>query len=197
MSAVPEEVFKPTKLDLGCGKNKKDGFIGVDCRPFDGVDVVFNLAGMNYPYWDGAMPGGVPKGIPWPWENDSVDEVHCSHMVEHLKPHERVHFVNELWRVMKKGAKAAIITPHYASVRAYGDLTHQWPPVVTFWYLYLNKAWREANAPHNDEYKCDFDHGYGFGLHPMVQLRNQDYQNYAVVHLLEGAQDLHVTLTKR
>jgi predicted SAM-dependent methyltransferase len=168
------------KLDLGCGKNKKEGFLGVDCIPFEGVDVVCNLG-----------------NDVWPWEDKSVDEVHCSHMLEHLKPKERIHFANELYRVLKVGAKAAISTPHYASVRAFGDLTHEWPPVVTFWYLYLNKEWRTSQAPHNTEYTCDFDHGYGFGLHPMVQLRNQDYQNYAVIHLLEGAQDLLVTLTRR
>jgi hypothetical protein len=180
MSAVPEEIAKPTRLDLGCGKNKKEGFIGVDSRGFEGVDTVCDLA-----------------KVIWPWDTESVDEVHCSHMLEHLKPRERIHFANELWRVLKVGAKASIITPHYASVRAYGDLTHEWPPVVTFWYLYLNKEWRKVNAPHNDEYTCDFDHGYGFGLHPTVQLRNRDYQDYAVVHLLEGAQDLFVTLIKR
>lgn len=135
MSAIPEEVFKPLRLDLGCGRSKKEGFIGVDCRQFEGVDVVHNL-GLNV----------------WPWEDNSVDEVNCSHLIEHLKPSERIHFANELCRVMKKGAKAAIITPHYASVRAYGDLTHEWPPVVTFWYLYLNKEWRDTQAPHNTEY---------------------------------------------
>lgn len=168
------------KLDLGCGKNKKEGFLGVDSRPFEGVDFVCDL--------------GKSK---WPFDHNSVEEVHCSHMLEHLTPKERIHFANELYRVMKKGAKASIVTPHFASVRAYGDLTHQWPPVVSFWYLYLNEEWRKVNAPHNDEYTCDFDHSYGFGLHPSVQARNQEYQNYAVIHLVEGAQDLHVTLTKR
>lgn len=179
MSAVPQEVIPPRKLDLGCGKNKKDGFLGVDSRQFEGVDLVCDLRGK------------------WPWDDESVDEVNCSHFLEHLDAAERIHFANELHRVLKKGAKASIVTPHFASVRAYGDLTHKWPPVVSFWYLYLNAEWRKANAPHNDAYKCDFDHGYGFGLHPTVQARNQEYQNYAVVHLLEGAQDLHVTLTKR
>ncbi len=37
-------ITNPVKLDLGCGKNKKVGWIGVDCLPFEGVDVVFNLA---------------------------------------------------------------------------------------------------------------------------------------------------------
>lgn len=168
------------KLDLGAGTRKQEGHIGVDSRAFDGVDVVCDLGREA-----------------WPWENDSVDEAHCSHMLEHLTPPERIHFVNELHRVLKKGAKAQIITPHAFSVRAYGDLTHQWPPVVSFWYAYLNAEWRKVNAPHNDAYSCDFDHTYGYGLHPSVQVRNQEYQNHAVVHLLEGAQDLYVTVIKR
>src|SRR4030042_4794091 len=94
------------KLDLGCGKNKREGFIGVDVRAFDGVDQVIDLS------------------APWPWEDNSVDEVNCSHMVEHLKAEERIHFVNELFRVMKQSAKCTIIVPHWASCRAYGDLTH-------------------------------------------------------------------------
>lgn len=179
MNAVIEEVPELLKLDLGCGKSKRAGFLGVDSRPFEGVDVVADLSQT------------------WPWPDNSVAEVNASHVLEHLKAPERIHFANELHRVLVKGGKATIATPHAFSVRAYGDLTHEWPPVVTFWYLYLNKAWREQNAPHNDLYTCDFDHGYGFGLHPTVQARNIEYQNYAVVHLVEGAQDLVVTLTKR
>lgn len=171
---------EPVRLDLGCGTRCKDGFVGVDSRAFAGVHVVCDLGKEH-----------------WPWDHNSVDEVHCSHMVEHLTPAERIHFANELHRVLKPGGKATIITPHWASVRAYGDLTHQWPPVVSFWYLYLNAEWRKVNAPHNDGYTCDFDHGYGYGMHPSVQARNVEFQNFAAVHYTEAAQDLHVTLTKR
>ena len=133
----------PLKLDLGCGIHKQVGFHGVDVRKFEGVDTVADLRKK------------------WPWRDNSVAEVHCSHFVEHLTAPERIHFVNELHRVMEKGAKATIITPHWASCRAYGDLTHQWPPVSEFWWYYLSKSWREgtkeqdykdANAPHNDGY---------------------------------------------
>src|ERR1700751_2644070 len=101
MSAVIK--LKPLKLDLGCGTRKKDGFVGVDIRNFKGVDKVADLT----------------KG--WPWKNNSVDEVYCSHFIEHLEVPERIHFVNELYRVLKPGATALIITPHWCSHRAYGD----------------------------------------------------------------------------
>src|SRR5688572_13911022 len=103
---------KEIKLDLGCGPNKKEGFLGVDSIKFKGVDVVFDLATGR-----------------WPWKDNSVSEAHASHFVEHLDAKERTHFVNELYRVLKPGATAQIIVPHWASQRAYGDPTHKWPPV--------------------------------------------------------------------
>lgn len=167
------------KLDLGCGKNKREGFIGVDRRKFDGVDVVTDLRKL------------------WPWSDGEVEEVHCSHFLEHLTAPERIHFVNELWRVLKVGGKAAIITPHWCSTRAYGDLTHQWPPVSEFWFYYLNKQWRAENAPHNDEYVCDFEATWGYGVHALIAVRNPEFQQFAINFYKEAAQDLHATLTKR
>src|ERR1051326_1395589 len=79
------------KLDLGCGPNKKPGFLGVDRRAFDGVDVVTDLTG------------------PWPWADQSVEEIHMSHVLEHFTGKERVHIFNEMHRVLIKGGKATII----------------------------------------------------------------------------------------
>lgn len=171
----------PIKLDLGCGTRCKDGFVGVDSRAFAGVHVVCDLGKEA-----------------WPWDHNSVDEVHCSHMLEHLTMPERVHFVNELHRVLKPGAKAAIITPHWASARAYGDPTHQAPPVSEWFYPYLNIEWRKVNAPHvMDMYTCDFDWGTGWAPHPEIAFRNEQFKQFAMTFYKEAAQDLHVTLTKR
>lgn len=172
-------VETPLRLDLGCGKNKKPGFIGVDSRDFEGVDIVHDLRQA------------------WPWETDSVEEVHCSHFVEHLTAPERIHFVNELYRVMKVGAKATITTPHWSSNRAYGDLTHQWPPVSEMWFYYLDKNWREKEAPHNDFYICDFLCTWGYGMHGSLVTKNADYQQHAMQFFKEACQDIHCTMTKR
>lgn len=168
------------KLDLGCGKQKKEGFIGVDSIAFEGVDVVCNL--------------GVDS---WPWQDDTVEEVHCSHMVEHLVASERIHFVNELHRVLKKGAKALLVTPHWASLRAYGDLTHQWPPVSEMWFYYLSKDWRSTQAPHNTAYTCDFDATWGYSLGPNLLTRNQEFQQFALSSHINAAADIVATLTKK
>jgi len=170
----------PLRLDLGCGKRKKEGFTGVDVRAFDGVDVVCDLAKEK-----------------WPWADGSVDEANCEHVVEHLVPAERIHFVNELYRVLKKGGRCLVVTPHWASNRAYGDLTHQWPPVSEMWFAYLSAAWRETNAPHNDGYSCDFEAVYGYGINPALTVRSQEFQQHALGWFKEAAMDLVATLTKR
>ena len=76
---------QPLKLDLGCGKNKMAGFVGIDALQFEGVDHVVDLR------------------QPWPVDDNSVDEVHCSHFLEHLTGAERIQFFTELNRVMKTG----------------------------------------------------------------------------------------------
>lgn len=165
------------KLDFGCGPHPREGFTGVDIRDF-GQDITHDLR------------------QPWPWEDESVIEAHCSHFVEHLTGLERIHFVNELYRVLVPGGTCQIIVPHWASCRAYGDYTHQWPPVSEFWFYYLNKDWRKDNAPHNDAYTCHFQATWGYSLHPSVQPRNQEYQQTAIQFYKEAAQDIIATLTK-
>jgi hypothetical protein len=170
---------KPLKLDLGCGINKREGFEGVDCRAFAGVDHVYDLRKT------------------WPWGEETVEEAHCSHFLEHLAAKERIHFINELYRVLMPGGKCQLIIPAWSSARAYGDLTHQWPPVSEFWFYYLSRDWRAVNAPHNDFYECDFEATWGYSLHQSIQSRNQEYQMHALTFWKEAAQDILATLTKK
>lgn len=186
LKAVPTpEPQVPLRIDIGCGKNKKEGFIGVDQFAIPGVDVVCN----------------VREGLPY--DNDSVDEVHCSHFIEHLTALERVRFMNELYRVMKVGAKATLISPHWCSNRAYGDMTHCWPPVAEMWFYYLSKQWREDQVPHTDKrwnpdgYDCDFEATWGYSMHPAIMSRNQEFQQDALQFKKEAAQDIIATLTKK
>lgn len=185
-AAKPKETG--LRLDLGCGtsKRKPDVVNGQEC-PWTGVDRI------SFPGVDVVCELGKD---PWPWKDGSVEELHASHFVEHLKPAERIHFANEAWRVLKPGGRATIITPNWASCRAYGDLTHEWPPVSEFWFPYLDKEWRKVNAPHNDGYTCDFTHTYGYGLGPTMVGRSQEYISFALQHYKEAAADLSATLTK-
>lgn len=175
----------PLKLNLGSGKSRYQDFVSVDAIKFDGVDIVADLRKR------------------WPWNDESVDEVYCSHFAEHLDARERVHFYNELWRVMKTGAKCTLIVPDGRSGRAYGDLTHKWPPFYAFHFFYLLKGWRTDNAPHDDSrwveggLSCDFDATWGHSLRQDLLVRSQEYQQYALMNYCESSQDLIATLVRR
>lgn len=185
----------PLKLDLGCGTNKRqDGgpWTGVDAIAFPGVDYVTDLRQR------------------WPWADSSVTEAHTSHFVEHLTAWERVHFVNELHRVLVPGGKCQVIVPHWASCRAYGDPSHQWPPVSEFWFYYLSREWRlgnaakglGANAPHTDAahrpdgFSCDFRAEWGYTMNAALQIKHAEVQQYAMQWYKEAIQDIVATLTK-
>lgn len=188
MSAVASEAIQPLNIDLGCGKNPKAGYIGVDAIDF-GNNTVCNI--------------GVDR---WPWEDGTVDAAHCSHVLEHLTnlngKFERVHFFNELARVLKKGASCTLILPHCFSVRYYGDPTHA-EAFSEFAFYYLDKAWRAQNAPHTDVqynpkgYNCDLECTWGYSLHPSLNVRNGEYQQHAQQFWLESRQDLHANIKKR
>lgn len=179
---------KKIKLDLGCGTLKKEGYIGVDKYKFLGVDVITDLA----------------KDV-WPWDDNSVDEVHCYNFIEHLtnfnEKYERIHFFNELFRVLKKDAVANIAFPHWCSIRYYGDPTHC-EPFSEFGFFYLNKEWRIKNAPHTDKewnekgYNCNFESTWGYSVRKDLLNKNKEEIEQAVNIEKEAIQDIIAKLTK-
>lgn len=214
--AVSEALNTPIKLDIGCGKNKQAGFVGIDIYDFPGVDIVADLRQHTWAaekVLEDMKPRMVPftskaHGDRWMFASDSVDQVHCSHFLEHLTNFgdrwERVYFFNELHRIMKVGATCQMIFPHWASNRYYGDPTHK-EPFSEMGFYYLNRAWRldQGNAPHADVsvnpngYSCDFDATWGYSLHSSLITRNQEVQQFALTWAKEAAQDIIATLTKR
>jgi SAM-dependent methyltransferase len=171
----PEQ--KPLRLDIGCGKNTPEGWEGVDQIDF----------GQKHVH-------DVRKGLPF--ADNSVDEVRSSHFVEHLTGTERIAFFNELFRVMKPKATAQIVTPNWSHACAYGDPTHQWPPMSQWYPLYLHAEWRKNNAPHAP-YTCDFDHVIAGAWDQSIDMRNQEVKSFMMNHYTNAWRDLIVTLTKR
>lgn len=79
---------KELKLDIGCGKNKKPGFIGVDISENSDADVI--ASALNLPF-----------------EDASVTEINCSHLGEHFYPEQAQKFFDEIYRVLKRGGGVA------------------------------------------------------------------------------------------
>lgn len=104
------------KLDIGCGRHKDIGWVGIDIQPLEGVDIVHDL-----------------NMHPWPVESNSVEQAKAWHIVEHIPPvcvtekgtrRPFIEFMNECWRVLRPGARLDIETPHGASNGFLHDPTH-------------------------------------------------------------------------
>ncbi len=96
-------------LNLGCGKVRIPGSIGVDRVPIESfVDVVHDL-----------------DLVPYPFEDNSVNEIHFYHVLEHLQ--EPVRKLEEIYRILMPGGILHMRVPHFSSMGAFTDITHVRP----------------------------------------------------------------------
>ena len=97
------------RLNLGCGNRKINDWVNVDkvatCNP----DKIVNL-----------------EELPWPWPDNSVDEILLSHVLEHLGAATDVYLgiIKELYRVCRDGALINIRVPHPRHDSFLNDPTH-------------------------------------------------------------------------
>lgn len=146
------------KLDLGCGNKKKEGFTGVDIIPLPEVDIVMDL-----------------EKFPWKFDDNSIDEIHCSHYIEHTS--DLVKFMEELWRITKPNAKTTLVAPYYSSILAIQDPTHK-RLISAETFLYFNKKWREGYTIGYYPIKADFE------ILNIAVVYNQEWANKSESDLL-------------
>ncbi|TVO58183.1 glycosyltransferase [Denitromonas ohlonensis] len=168
------------KIDLACGNNKRPGFIGIDSVRTESTDIVHDLT-----------------KTPWPLDNNSVDEVFSSHFIEHLTGDEFIRFMDELWRILKPGAKATMIAPYYTSMRSAQDPTHK-QPICENKFLYFTKAWRQLNRLTHYPIKSDFEFNISYAISdPRWRDAPPEEKAYAQRHLWNVVDDIIVVATKR
>lgn len=91
---------KGLKLNLGCGKDTKAGFVNIDFskRGNTEIDLVANLS------------------LEIPLDNESCKYIYCSHFVEHLDWYDGEKFIRECYRVLEKGGVLRIIFPDFRKI---------------------------------------------------------------------------------
>jgi predicted SAM-dependent methyltransferase len=98
--------MKKLRLNLGCGNALRKDHLNVDVEKAPGVDKVWNL-----------------NKLPYPFKEDSVDGILMDAILEHLdNPYD---VMREIWRICKPGAKIFITVPHFSSFQTWSDLTHK------------------------------------------------------------------------
>jgi len=92
------------KLNLGSGETNKPDYVNVDmCGE---PDLVCDLS-----------------CFPWPWEDNSVDEVYSCHFLEHVQDFERT--ILEIHRILKPAGIIHFRVPHFRNPLAVWHL-HRW-----------------------------------------------------------------------
>jgi hypothetical protein len=121
------------KLNLGCGSQILDDWVNVD--KFGTPDQVFDL-----------------ETFPWPWADNSVDEILLSHVLEHLgqSPQTFIAIMRELYRVARDGATLHIRVPHPRHDNFLTDPTHVRPVTAATMEMFskaANLEWQKTGAP--------------------------------------------------
>ncbi len=84
------------KLNLGCGRDIKPGYVNLDLFQRNGVDVIHNL-----------------NTFPYPFKDDQFDEIVADNIFEHVK--DLVGTLEELYRISKPGAIIKATVPYGSS----------------------------------------------------------------------------------
>ena len=123
------------KLNLGCGQNRREGYINVDKYDSFSPDLVWDL-----------------EVFPWPFDTSSVNEIVMHHALEHMGASTDVFLsiVKELYRVSVPNATILIAVPHPRSDGFTGDPTHVRainPAVMSLFSKKNNRRWKELGWP--------------------------------------------------
>ena len=94
------------KLVIGSGRKKIEGAINVDIVSDTNPDVQHDL-----------------NQRPWPFPDDSFEEVLAFDVIEHLE--DIVAVMNEIHRLCRHGAVVKITVPHFSCANAFTDPTHR------------------------------------------------------------------------
>ncbi len=100
------------KLEIGCGRSKAPGYVGLDRAALPGVDIVHEIEKFPWPMPNSSGP------IP----DSSVTDIRAHHVLEHVR--DLVGVMEEAYRILKPGGTFSIVVPYYKHEGAFSDPTH-------------------------------------------------------------------------
>lgn len=164
------------RLDLACGNNKREGFLGIDISEDTQADIIYNL-----------------EQYPWtPCDDNSVYEIFCSHYIEHTINIKS--FMEEIYRILIPKGIVTFIAPYYSSVRAMQDFTHK-RFISENTFLYFNKDWIQANKLEHYNINCNFAINYIKYIYaPEWRTRAEAAKEYARKYFINVVMDIEVSL---
>ncbi len=107
------------KLDVCCGQYKHEGFVGMDKRAVEGVDIVHDV-----------------QEFPWPIDDGTCTTLIITNAWSCIEPKYRIQLMDEIWRVLAHDGLLQIVDQYYGGDRAHHDPTYySCPNEWTFYYF--------------------------------------------------------------
>jgi len=94
------------KINIGCGKDIKEGWVNCDFFPVNDAVIKIDL-----------------KTLPLPFPDNSADEILLSHVLEHME--NRYDIITDLHRILKKGGLLRVKLPIHANRVEHASFYHQ------------------------------------------------------------------------
>jgi hypothetical protein len=122
------------KFNMGCGTNRREGYVNVDSSPACEPDQVWDL-----------------EQTPWPWADSCAEEVVFVHSLEHMGGDSKTFLalMTELYRICAPGAQVTIHVPHPRHDNFLNDPTHVraiTPAMLSLFDRQKNDEWRAMGA---------------------------------------------------
>lgn len=95
------------KLNIGCGKDLKEGYVNLDVVDYGG-NKIHDL-----------------NKFPYPFEENTFDEIYASHILEHLDNFHDT--VTELYRIAKHDGIIIVYAPFFLNTKYFGEPDHKIP----------------------------------------------------------------------
>jgi SAM-dependent methyltransferase len=104
------------KLNIGCGRDYKEGWINTDISHACRADAYFDIRK------DPIIQAGDIRSKAMPVEDESIDEVYISGVLEQIGENEHlIHAMNECHRVLKPGGVMTVVVPNARYAIAHQD----------------------------------------------------------------------------
>lgn len=136
------------KINLGCGKNIKEGYVGVDIVDHSSI----------YPKGQFIKADLFKE---FPFKDNSIEGVYAAHFIEHIPQDKVIWFFNEVYRILILGGLFEIYVPPTQSPDgkacrgAFADPTHR-----SYWndmsFRYFDMSWKGNWLSKSYGIKCNF-----------------------------------------
>lgn len=206
---MDNKLINEPRLDLACGNNKRENFKGVDLVKTESTDYVVDL-----------------QQFPWPIESESVEEINCSHYIEHI-PH--TNYRAEINKILEESNNFEEFKTNFKNnppeldgfIKFINEIYRILKPggtvkIIAPYYSsirsigdpthirqigdstvwYLSNKWITDNKLDHYKFKCNFEVKLSYYVTNEMTLRSEEVRNKAIVHDLNVVDDIIIDLIK-